>query len=557
MCQMRESLRLPRLTTSTTAALQADLLDTLDRAIELLEQWAVAPPTIVTTDDRVGSSTAVSTAVRSEGGRKRRREAEEMEAEDEEGEEEETEQESSRTPHTPDTRVGPLRSRTVGDRPRAIRSTPRAPAGCSRQYTREEGGTTQLSWLPSTCTYDDVVASQRSGTLLGQSDTEALVFVKRVHEIILANPGDSVSRFAELFGRAIESLPATEMNPDEEGFARRAYRYVSTLLRESRRVSVHVHRRIGTFLVEIHRLYPNSPISEVQTAICNQASAEKAAYYRRIRDECSESGCTECSAARESSQCRPPCDLTQRICRLQDCNYLNFTMTFMEQCRDLARLPAWSPLLRCSDPQGQVRELVSTASKVASSVVSQGLPRLTTGLVPVFDLKKGESPVEAVQYTDGDGGYIVGNFFPGLTEYLQERGIDVSAGSITLQGHNYVLLPFREEFHDAIELGHEYSVQFDESPHAQAATQRPPSHAWGFEALVAARKNVAQAVSLWIVPGDLDRYACMHTYAYMSTCTCTCTRACGAVCLVTLARVFTLILVFLFFGIVTYSTDAQ
>ena len=53
-----------------------------------------------------------------------------------------------------------------------------------------------------------------------------------------------------------------------------------------------------------------------------------------------------------------------------------------------------------------------------------------------------ESAVEAVQYVNGDGGFIVSKHFPRLTDYLKECSIAIS--TLGLDTHDY----------DAMELGH-------------------------------------------------------------------------------------------------------
>ena len=41
----------------------------------------------------------------------------------------------------------------------------------------------------------------------------------------------------------------------------------------------------------------------------------------------------------------------------------------------------------------------------------------------LFGNMPGASPVEAIQYVDGDGGHIVTQFFPGLLRHLREQGV--------------------------------------------------------------------------------------------------------------------------------------
>ena len=288
-------------------------------------------------------------------------------------------------------------------------------------------------------------------------------------------------------------------------------RHMCVLLSEARRVSNYAQYCVGRLLVDIHRLHPAKSVSAVQIAICNQATKEKAAYYRRLVEECSQLGCTECSTAKDSdgrtsTQRTSPCELTQRTCRLKDASFENFTTTFLDQCRELATLPARSPLVCSSDSQSQARDLAGKARRLEGDILAQKLPRLTTGVVPVFALADGRSAVEAVQYVDGDGGFLVCELFPGLTDYLRECSIAIPTQE--LESHNYTLLPFREAYHDAMELGHVYSIECDvlDSSTLTGIYAMPCERKkWGHDALVAARRHLAQAVRLWIVPNAPDR----------------------------------------------------
>ena len=354
--------------------------------------------------------------------------------------------------------------------------------------------------------YDDTVSTQRRGELIRKSSDECLQFSKRVYEIVLAAPLCPLSRLTDLLDRATQSSPA-EMDADDGQFASKTCAHISVLLKEARRVSMYAQHRIGTLLDRIHSRNPGHQLTDVQISLCNYVSEQKAAYYRRIRDECSGSGCRVCSAAKDSddgpeSHRTIACDLTQRTCRLKDADFDNFTTTFLDHCREVAALPLQSPLVWGSDLQGQARELVERAEDLGATVVSRGLPRLTTGLVPVFSLKEGESAVEALQYSDGDGGFIVCELFPGLQEYLEGRGIPLP-DSVRLAEHRYSLMPFREEHHDAIELGHVYTIVRDELDEESPTGVREgvaERNEWGYEALVVARGNLARAVRLFVVP---------------------------------------------------------
>ena len=144
------------------------------------------------------------------GGRKRRREEDEEDEREGEVEREEVRPSRSQRP-TAGSSIGsphppPTSSQRSGPRPRPE-------SGWSWQYTRQEGGMTELSWVPSNCRYADAVAREKHGEQIGQSCEETpkapsidwngystrlrvlncrrprwTPIETKAHEIILANP---------------------------------------------------------------------------------------------------------------------------------------------------------------------------------------------------------------------------------------------------------------------------------------------------------------------------------------------------------------------------------
>ncbi len=360
-----------------------------------------------------------------------------------------------------------------------------------------------MSWVSNACIYGSV--SKRRRELIGKSTEPSFQFAKRVMELHLSSPVSPLARLSEHLDQVTRSSPP-EMDPNKEHFVEQTYSHITTLLQESRRVANYVRYRIGTLLNKIasrHQL----GIVDLELSLCNFAGISKSAYYRRIRDECSHHGCSECSAAKDSdggpeNQRRPPCDLTQSSCGLKEVDFQNFTQTFLDQCREVAMLPEWSPLVWSSDPQGQARDLVEKARNISATI---GLPSIATGITkaPVFSLKKGESPVEAIQYIDGDGGYLVCELFPGLNEYLEKSCTTLPECLNLQQTHGYYLMPFREQYHDAIELSHVYKIIQDTFLSDTEVTSDSHIMEWGYDALVASRGNLARAEWIFIIP-DTD-----------------------------------------------------
>ena len=288
-------------------------------------------------------------------------------------------------------------------------------------------------------------------------------------------------------------------DPSAADYCSRNLSVIQALLREKRRFSNAVNYSIGAFLNKVLREGGGDKTSMI-LSLCNHAEQEKVKYYQQVLRGCCERQCLSCTQARqfdnEHQRGAPkyPCSMTQALCRLNDLDFENLTPTFLKQVMALAALDKMCQLVTTFEPESSVR---ATCLDVASSL--HDIPSLLTGAVPVFEMKKDASPVEADQYTDGDGGFIVSEYFPLLEEYLKREGQAVP--TVHLQRHDYHLIPFRECHHDAIELGHEYRVSYE------TGDSRDTQHIqmeWGYDALVSARGNLAGATQMWIVPKGPD-----------------------------------------------------
>ncbi|KAL5503669.1 hypothetical protein EMCRGX_G010654 [Ephydatia muelleri] len=82
------------------------------------------------------------------------------------------------------------------------------------------------------------------------------------------------------------------------------------------------------------------------------------------------------------------------------------------------------------------------------------MPSYAMATLPVLALAAGCSAWEAVNYCDGDGGSILVEQFPGLSKYLRQQNV----ATHSLAAPQCTLVQFREAFHDAVELGHQYTV---------------------------------------------------------------------------------------------------
>ena len=276
---------------------------------------------------------------------------------------------------------------------------------------------------------------------------------------------------------------------------KRSFSVVQCLVKFQRHVANVAQHTIGRLIDDLHtqtHISKNTIVCE----LCNFSEREKEREYTFLLQKCAQTGCGQCVAAMQSdrdgrSTLVTPCTPLQACCRLLELEYQNFTPSFLRQCLDMACLSLFSPIVVSAEPPSSVR----TALAPRAHKESKSLPSILAGLAPVFPLQPGRTAIEAIQYCDGDGGYIVVEHFLHLQKYLDT--LPAAPRFIHLKEHRCRMIPFRELYHDAVELGHEYDVTVNGQP--QTCMK------WGYEALVCARKGLANAQLLWIVPTTSDR----------------------------------------------------
>eukprot|EP00731_Ephydatia_muelleri_P003668 Em0001g3668a len=107
---------------------------------------------------------------------------------------------------------------------------------------------------------------------------------------------------------------------------------------------------------------------------------------------------------------------------------------------------------------------------------------------------RGGNAVEAINNVDGNGGSILVENFPGLSKYLRQQNVTTHS----LAAPQRTLVQFREALHDAVELGHLYTVvatrEDDEpGPSTRHASTFVSRRIYGYQALVHARRALATA----------------------------------------------------------------
>ena len=255
---------------------------------------------------------------------------------------------------------------------------------------------------------------------------------------------------------------------------------------------------IGRYMKKLMSISGNSE-SKIVLELCNASMELQRTHYRRLRDAC---GCTECTDAQEweeegsqGREGRPtPCIRTQIKVKLESVKYLNMTPSFFQQCRQFADIvPFLSPLTFFPEPPSDLRHLAVKYAGPLKEEINKQDAALSSGLHPVFIVN---STLDAIHYTDGDGGYLRRDLIPGLKEHLEQIGAEDLR---VVEGINGFLIPFREANHDAIELGHTYTItDVSQSPESRHTKE------YGYMALVEARKNLAESSQTLVVPLDKD-----------------------------------------------------
>ncbi len=263
-----------------------------------------------------------------------------------------------------------------------------------------------------------------------------------------------------------------------------------------------VQHYVGRYVSQLSHF---SSRAETHRDLGNAAETLKTHEYRDVLEECAQGECTSCSQAKcweEDDQATRgarvlPCKTTQVVCKLLEAKYRNLGPTYFSQCLSYSQsVPLSRSPLRCfSEPPSELRRLAVRYPAKLKAAVRRKCPAISTGLNDVFRVP---SPVDAIHYADGDGGLLSLDRIPGLEEYI--------LGDATLTGlpirrpGSYV--EFREANHDAIELGHCYTVHNPGNPDRTASGSNVP---FGYQALVAARANLAKSEETLLVPLEKDR----------------------------------------------------
>ena len=235
--------------------------------------------------------------------------------------------------------------------------------------------------------------------------------------------------------------------------------------------------------------------------LCNEADSQCNSVYRQILRECNCPAC--CSYLQwmetKSNSSRPnPCPTTEVKAKvLLDC-YKNCTPTYLTQCCSFGSSvhPSHPVLLQEHVAPNRVRQLAPELKKCVETMLQQGSSpsvspaRLGQGVVFELDPK---TATLAIDYVDGDGGFLAANHVPGFQQYVD----DLQVPSLDrVEDGGCQLVAFRELYHDAVELNHVYRH-----------IGRRNARSLGVEALRVARGNIATSSAVYICcNGEVDFY---------------------------------------------------
>ena len=359
------------------------------------------------------------------------------------------------------------------------------PPGARRVYKSERPGRTSREYETATAVSEEIGTSRRSEILNSLSPRQ---FGEYICEIATAR--HSIEDIRKLV-RTDRTLPV-----DVES----AYSRIQSLLELPNVVANIANWEIGSIL---HRLQSDTetPLRfESETALCNYAEEQKVECFKQITADCAKAGCTACSSvARAERRC--PCAKVQKFTKLTGYRFTNnFTPTYLEQVHTFHQVCSESSILAtCAEPPSVVRKMALKAASTEDDILdSLHLPTYASGTKDVFFVVG--NTIECVHYVDGDGGSLVAEFIPGLLQYATAKGVPMQHVS----SHNYTLIPFREKYHDAIELGHTYNITC-EQPCGESVKYMME---YGYLALTRARQNANLAKKTYIVPGGMDASGC-------------------------------------------------
>ena len=286
-----------------------------------------------------------------------------------------------------------------------------------------------------------------------------------------------------------------DINPDISLEA--ALSNIKTSLHLPNRISKCVDHYIGKYLQKVNDHFGKDQVR----SLCNLAEQQKLQLCRTFIKKCN---CGKCEVLAESNAVplpSSPCRIVQCLIQIGWKRFTNITPSYLYQVLSLSKkVDLHSPLMFMPESSSEIRLLIQDTSIM--SLVKGMLESISFGLSPVLLGNKRVFPVnmelknhlEAVVYQDGDGGFLNATYIPGLLPFVQKMGVNTNC--IVIGRSTHVFIPFREAYHDAIELGHKYI--FTKS-NVEVSTKL------GLDALASTRKMIFSSKETVILVHTLDR----------------------------------------------------
>ena len=280
--------------------------------------------------------------------------------------------------------------------------------------------------------------------------------------------------------------------------------HIQSLLLLSKTVEVLTDYQIGRYLSYLTNDGSHAAANGVIARLCSHAASAEVQQYRRILSDCSCDDCLRDASwldANSQTERSRPCQMSEAKTKCLHDSYKNLEPTYLRQCLLLAEaIPPNHPLLfaQCVPSAARVRQLAPVLQKEIAKIeqINGMLPSSPACLAQctVFAVAKSNA-IQAIDYVDGDSGYMVANLIPGLSEYLDKQRLTASTLE-QFDDRGMTLVAFREFGHDAIELSHVYR-----------RTDQNRTKNLGIDSLRLARNLMATSDRIFVCTrGQLDAY---------------------------------------------------
>lgn len=361
-------------------------------------------------------------------------------------------------------------------RARRPRTAPRSAGGSHRAYVVQQHYIHRHDSPRGICSLEGVPKKNPDALIrhvAGDSTDKLVPMISYVLQTqqLEANRDDIVEKILRVAETQAPYCPADMSRPSGTGEealdgweCTTPVKHIQSLLLLSKSVEVLADYQIGRYLAYLANNSSHAAANSIIARLCTHAATDELQQYHQILSDC---GCSDCLRdgswldANSPTERSRPCRMTEAKTKCLHDSYKNFEPTFLRQCLLLAEaIPPNHPLLFAQHvpSAARVRQLAPVLQKEIAKIerINGMLPSSPACLAQcaVFSVSKSDA-IKAIDYVDGDGGYLAANLIPGFSEYLDQRRLTASTLE-QLEDRGMTLVAFREFGHDAIELSHVY-----------------------------------------------------------------------------------------------------